>query len=851
MIPLKLSMRNFMCYGEQVSSLDFSGIHLACLAGDNGHGKSAIIDAMTWALWGKARAHRDDDLVHLGAADMEVEFEFLLADNHFRVLRQRQKNGTKGRTTLEFQIVDDGQSRSLTGNTLRQTQAAITETLHMEYETFINSAFLLQGRADEFTAHPPAERKRILGEILDLSQYDRLEQKSKERVRELELQLSQTRAALAEIERELAHRTEYESELEEVEKVAHDVGASLRTQEDRLRTLREQRKELELRRDQLRQLEDEQKRKDSELKRVNGELDQTRERIAGYQSIISEAAGIEEGYSSLLAARETNDLLSRRLSQHMSLNEQKAELRSAVEGARSKLLVERERHSSSARSLEDKVDRAEAVEARLEVVRAELAQLAEREQERESLLLSEQRWSNEIATLRAQNEQLKSEMDLLKEKLDLLQEAEASCPLCGSELQEEERKHIEDNYARDGKEKGDSYRLNTTSIRKLSESLEETRHAREACETELASLASLRGAESTLADRLEETLAAKRELEQATAKLAFLDEQLEREDFASAERASLSELDEQLASLGYDAQEHEKARQRLAETARFEQAKKELDAAGERLKAETLRLDEQEQQAKGLDQEIEELATKMGDLNSQVADLEVATRDLEEQARLVEELQLQDAEAQLRLGAARQKLAHLSYLDKEKEEKSQEERRAQEEKGIYDELRVAFGKKGIQAMIIEATIPEIEEEANRLLARMTDGRLHVRLKSQRETLKGKTVETLDIEVADELGPRSYDLFSGGEAFRINFAIRVALSKLLARRAGARLQTLIVDEGFGTQDAQGRERLVEAIGSIQDDFERILVVTHIEELKDSFPVRIDVFKTPQGSQIAVA
>jgi exonuclease SbcC len=80
---------------------------------------------------------------------------------------------------------------------------------------------------------------------------------------------------------------------------------------------------------------------------------------------------------------------------------------------------------------------------------------------------------------------------------------------------------------------------------------------------------------------------------------------------------------------------------------------------------------------------------------------------------------------------------------------------------------------------------------------------------------------------------------------------VALSKLLARRAGARLQTLIVDEGFGTQDAQGRQRLVEAINSVQDDFELIVVVTHLEELKDSFPVRIDVFKTPQGSEISVA
>jgi exonuclease SbcC len=851
MIPLKLSIRNFMCYGDQVSSLDFSGIHLACLAGDNGHGKSAIIDAMTWALWGKARTNRDDDLVHLGAADMEVELEFLLADNHFRVVRQRQKNGAKGRTNLEFQVLDDGEFRSLTGNTFRQTQAAITETLHMEYETFINSAFLLQGRADEFTAHPPAERKRILGEILDLSQYDMLEQRSKERARTLELGLSQIRATLTEIERELDHRAEYESELEEAESVARDVGASLRTEEDLLRTLREQRKELELKRDQLEQLEDEQERKDSQLSRVKEELAQTKERIAGYQSIISGATSIEEGYGSLLAAREANDLLSRKLSQHMSLNEQRAELGRAVEKARSKLLVERERHSSSVRSLEDKVSRAEELEARLEVVRADLGQLTEREEERESLLLSEQRLSNDLAALRAQNGQLKSEMDLLKEKLDLLQEAEAACPLCGSELQEDKRKHIEDDYAREGREKGDSYRLNATSMRRLGESLEETRRAREKCDAELATLASLRGEESALARSLEEALAAKRELEQARARVALLDEQLEREEFAPQERASLSKVELQLASLGYDAEEHERIRQTLTETAQWEQAKKELDAAGERLKADTLRLDEHEQRAQGLDQELEVLRARKSALNEQVADLESATRDLDQQVALVEQLQLQDADAQLRLGAARQRLAHLAYLDKEKEAKSEEERQTQEEKGIYDELRVASGKKGVQAMIIEATIPEIEEEANRLLARMTDGKLHVRLMSQRETLKGKTVETLDIEVADELGPRSYDLFSGGEAFRINFAIRVALSKLLARRAGARLQTLIVDEGFGTQDAQGRERLVEAIGSIQDDFERILVVTHIEELKDSFPVRIDVFKTPQGSQIAVA
>jgi len=165
-------------------------------------------------------------------------------------------------------------------------------------------------------------------------------------------------------------------------------------------------------------------------------------------------------------------------------------------------------------------------------------------------------------------------------------------------------------------------------------------------------------------------------------------------------------------------------------------------------------------------------------------------------------------------------------------------------------LQIAFGKKGLQALIIESIIPEIEDEANALLGRMTEGRMSVHFETQRDTKSGSTIETLDIKISDENGPRSYEMYSGGEAFRVNFAIRIALSKLLARRAGAQLQTLIIDEGFGTQDAEGRQRLVEAINSIKDDFARIIVITHIEELRDAFPVRIDVYKTPRGSQITI-
>jgi exonuclease SbcC len=94
------------------------------------------------------------------------------------------------------------------------------------------------------------------------------------------------------------------------------------------------------------------------------------------------------------------------------------------------------------------------------------------------------------------------------------------------------------------------------------------------------------------------------------------------------------------------------------------------------------------------------------------------------------------------------------------------------------------------------------------------------------------------------------MYSGGEAFRVNFAIRIALSKMLARRAGAQLRTLFIDEGFGTQDEDGRNKLVEAITAIQGDFDLIMVITHIDELRDAFPVHIIVEKTPNGSRVAV-
>ena len=134
MIPQKLRLKNFLSYRDGLEPLDFSGMHLVCLVGLNGHGKSALLDAVTWALWGKARGGSDDDLMHMGTNEMEVEFEFALGAARYNVVRKRLKQGKSTRGMLEFAVWDESIAawRPLSEGGVRATQARINEVLHMD-----------------------------------------------------------------------------------------------------------------------------------------------------------------------------------------------------------------------------------------------------------------------------------------------------------------------------------------------------------------------------------------------------------------------------------------------------------------------------------------------------------------------------------------------------------------------------------------------------------------------------------------------------------------------------------------------------------------------------------------------
>src|SRR5919197_2803857 len=162
---------------------------------------------------------------------MEVEFEFALDDQQYRVIRKRQRRGKGGYSDLQFAVLSEGTGyKPLTERSVSETERLIERTLGMSYETFTNSSFIQQGRADSFTTNSPAERKKILAEILELGYYDQLEARAKERFKTREAQLGDERRLAEGWTAEIARRPEYQADLERL----RDELARLETEATRL-----------------------------------------------------------------------------------------------------------------------------------------------------------------------------------------------------------------------------------------------------------------------------------------------------------------------------------------------------------------------------------------------------------------------------------------------------------------------------------------------------------------------------------------------------------------------------------------------------------------------------------------
>jgi exonuclease SbcC len=1004
LIPITLNLKNFMSYKNL--ELDFSDIHVACLSGENGAGKSSILDAMTWSLWDRARAPHNEDLIRLGESEMSAELVFKLEERVYRILRTTKKLRGKrtSQSNLEFQVLSENGYKALTGKTIKETQNRIVETVRMDYATFVNSAFILQGKADEFTTKSPIDRKRVLAEILNLTQYDILQERAKEKLKEIEIEKVQTALEISRLKDFIADEELIIDKLKITENALFHAEDQLKNIEKSLIDLLAQKEIYTSELSVLTQINKTYLTNQQSLAEFNNNIDSLVNQLQQLEEIISRKDQIEENFGKLNLLKNQEDILSNKLMKFSEIEEQIHLLREEINNQKHQLELELQKiEERVSQYTKEKNEHEKVIKDREKILEAydklQMAREEESEYQKKSTLaqkLSEKKYElekklqEEIQTLKISESSIKTkitdrerkvaskeefnqkllEINSKMEELDKMivhrdhitengtklkaniehnnksiagkQEEiriyegkiiqwseihEANCPMCNTYLDETDKQKIVAKYQQDIvsiEHEIENLQLDNSRLEKQAEEYRELYKnisielkGRDLLQKQLGEI------EQTIANAIE----AEKELESLHGELHILMAKLEVNEINLPLQNEIHETNTQLAELEYNPEklatlqakvndwkwaelkfsQLEQAETKLAEIETIlpsveetmfairENLLNNLFAADKEeklkiLQRELLELDYKKEEHQSLKLEINELREyetqwnelqqaiiKSSGFEDHIESLKINKLRLEKELvddfRQIEKMPLlekelfdlvklldenSDQQAKLRKEENFLRTEMVKNTEKlEQYEKHKEDITAGEikqgsleyEAKLHKELVSAFGKNGIQAVIIENAIPEIEHAANSLLNRMTEGRMNVTFTTRKANKSNEKIsETLDIFISDELGTRNYEMYSGGEAFRVNFAIRLALSKLLARRAGTKLKTLVIDEGFGTQDTKGLSRLIEAINTVSGDFEKILIVTHMNELKEAFPAKLEVYKTIHGSEV---
>ena len=859
MIPVKLSLKNFLSYGEEVPPLDFTQFHVACLSGANGQGKSALLDALTWSVWGEGRKgsqekKADNSLLRTGQKNMRVEFIFDLEGDRYRIIRSFSHVGKSSRVSLEFQAYDQRENKyiSLTCPSTRETQEKIIKTLKLDYQTFINSAFILQGRIDEFSRKTARERKEVLSEILGLSHYDELANLAKTYLKGINNIIMNKDSRLEYIAQELAQVDSYKEKIKELSENNSQVSQKIKEKEEQINKLKERAGFLQHKSEEFNELIRRIEQQGQEIVRGEKEIELKKEEIVSCEEIISQKETILTEFKDYQKFNAESNELTLKLHKIRKLEEEKVLIERKIGEGRADLVIEVRNKQDRHKDLEAKAEQKEKNKTELLELEKKIKDIKLLEGESEKIQDKGNKLNVQLFSIKNQTEKLEKDIGDNEEKMRLLKEnPEGECPLCEAKLNTDRKKKIEANLNK-------KIKLFFTEIEKLKKEQDESYIQKENLADRWKKIKQSIKDKDTWQQQLSKAQLGYKESEQAAKllidlqkKIKKIEKTIETKNYAVKEQEELIEIEKQVEDINYGEARHLQVNNEIKRLqnapvvrARLEEAEKKIDSL-------LTTLIEWQENYRQKNSDFKDLEIKIEGIKIELKELPLLKERLTQEEQLLKsDLNIKEEILEER-GGYQSKFEQCLKLEKEKYETEKELGKSRKEKDIYEKLIVAFGKNGIQALIIENALPEIEEETNNLLARLTSNATQITMESLRDLKSGRLKETLEIKISDELGMRDYEMYSGGEAFRIDFSLRIALSKLLARRAGTRLRTLVIDEGFGTQDEEGLDNIVQAIQSISDDFDKILVITHLETLKNAFPVKIEVTKFPEiGSRFKI-
>jgi exonuclease SbcC len=773
----RLRLQNFRQHEN--TEIEF-GAGLTGIVGPNGAGKTTLLEAIAWAMYGMPAARGNRETLRRRGAPprsrVEVEVEFTLGPHRYRIVRSLN----------QAEIYQDGDPTPFANSIVAVTER-VTRLLGMTREEFFNTYFTGQKELAVMAAMSAPERAQFLSRVLGYERLRVAQDRLKEKRSALRARVDALRVGLpdlAELDaaaQEAAERLVMARAAEFAALEAHQAAearlAEVRPRWEQLQRLRETALALQ-----------------SELRLADHKAASATERVERLEREMSEA----------LSAREKLEEFRRRLVPLAALREEARALEQQAESdaARTRYRAQMDEVRTYLTSVQERMSRIpsppelETTAGRVHASRAALTAATLEAEEQRTV------WVRDTQDAKTKRQGLLDQYQELKEQRQRIVQAGADgvCPTCARPLGSEYAKVLEllDRQIEEVRSNGNYYKQRIEQLQQEPAALAETDHRR---------------------------LQLERELSEATAAVGRLHAQAQEEKPLGEEQGRLllrvEELEKALVQVSgsYDQKRHEAV---LRETRtleglalmveRFRVAAERSDALGAELQA--------AREAGG------SAAEEIVGLRTQIAGLdysEAAFREFRDAEVVAEHTRRQ---AELALVRARGETASavegVETVARRRAERAERERAAAEaaaELALHQELDRALTDLRTE---LNATLrPDLSELASGFLRDLTDGRY--------------TDLELDEDYAatllDDGDPKA--VISGGEEDVANLALRLAISQMIAERAGQPLSLLILDEIFGSLDEDRRSAVVDLLRSLADRFPQVILITHIDSVREGF------------------
>ncbi|HUF26914.1 MAG TPA: SMC family ATPase [Gemmatimonadaceae bacterium] len=779
-----LQMVNFRQHADTRIEFDLG---ITGIIGPNGSGKSTILEAVAWALYGMPAARGTRDSIRFtraGArAGVRVELDFDLGGHRYRVVR--------GLTSAELFL--DGADAPI-ANSLTSVSELIRRRIGMSREEFFNTYFTGQKELSVMAAMGPSERAQFLSRVLGYERLRTAQVLVRDRRREIAAEIAGLRTGMPDPEAVARALTETRERAETVARRLEAAEARQRSCQEVLAGVAPRWDAMQRERDRLQELLAELRVGESEaagmkrdLERIQRELTETATARAELEQLAEELTPLAD----IAAEFQHMEDLAREEGRRRTLTD----AIHALDEDLTKLRDRRER-------IADAPQLEEEVTVGLEAKRGELEQAeGHLEARRTEWVRDRQEAETKRQALRAQYQDLREQ----RERLVAAGE-EGICPTCARPLGGHFRSVLDllDGQIETVRVDGNYYKLRIDQLEEMPDDVKALDEKRRATFGDVGALER----------RLAKVQLAVQEMSQVARDLA-------------AKQSRLDGLQKELAAIpgGYDDLRHAELRLEISRLTP-------LDARAARLGAQIDREPQLHRERDRVMQAERELQATLGGLRARRDEIRFSEADYAalraEHERCTQDLRIAELDAVTARGDVENARAARQAAEDAQRELAKIQQRLltlQRDRRIHDELDRAYSD--MRTDLNQTLRPEISELASAFLTELTDARYaELELDDQ-----------YNIIVLEEGVPKP--VISGGEEDMANLVLRLAISQMIAERAGQAFSLLILDEIFGSLDEARRHGVIELLRRLQDRFEQVILITHIESVREGLDRVISV------------